>query len=208
MKILIIFSLILLVFLVDSSSIVKRESITNLCENSPCLNGGECVQPDPNLFIFYCKCSQGFTGVFCEIQSDPTAKIKTTTTTSAVNSQLKACPSEYTVCQNNGNCLFTDAGSILCNCPLPYTGAFCEKQNKFCDLNPCKNGAPCKQTGEFDGECDCKQTDGFSGTTCNTKTCDSSNNPCKNEALCLQIDEKIQCLCVGQFMGEYCDIPK
>ncbi|RNA28282.1 neurogenic locus notch -like protein [Brachionus plicatilis] len=165
-------------------SVVKRESNPFLCSPSTCLNGGVCVRPDPDLYITYCNCAEGFTGVLCEI---PTKCIFNKT------------------CKNNGYCLTTDAGAIVCNCPLPYTGTYCQINNKFCDLKPCKNGGICKQTGEYDGKCECPS--GYEGRTCNTKKCDSNNNPCneKNTLACLQIDDQFRCLCQTGFTGENCE---
>ncbi|RNA28280.1 slit -like protein [Brachionus plicatilis] len=116
------------------------------------------------------------------------------------NAQLKNCPSDLNICRNNGICYYTDAGSITCNCPLPYNGTFCQISNVFCDLNPCKNGATCEQTEEYDGKCICPP--GYQGRTCDTKPCDL----CKNALTCLQTDDKFVCLCRPGYSGDYCEI--
>ncbi|RNA04659.1 Neurogenic locus notch 1 [Brachionus plicatilis] len=117
---------------------------------------------------------------------------------------LKNCPSDLNICRNNGICYYTDAGSISCNCPLPYTGVFCQNENKFCDLNPCKNGATCEQTEGVDGKCICPP--GYQERTCNTKPCDADKNPCKNAFTCLQTDDKFVCLCRFGYSGDFCEI--
>ncbi|RNA28284.1 delta B [Brachionus plicatilis] len=118
------------------------------------------------------------------------------------NAQLKNCPPEFKVCQNDGICLFTD-GSILCRCQLPYTGVFCENKNKFCDLKPCKNGGTCivKEGDETDGECLCAE--GHFGKTCDFRDCNSDY--CLYGS-CLEIGGEKSCFCFNGYTGEKCDI--
>ena len=118
-------------------------------------------------------------------------------------SQIKLCPIEFNICQNNGTCLITNNGSISCKCYLPYTGTYCQNQNRFCDYLPCKNGATCNQGIGNDGECICSI--GYFGKTCNTKRCDEINNPCKNSISCLEIDKDYNCFCLPGFTGKYCE---
>lgn len=46
------------------------------------------------------------------------------------------------LCQHSGICI--DAGNTHhCQCPLGYTGSYCEKQLDECVSNPCQHGATC-----------------------------------------------------------------
>ena len=42
------------------------ETISNLCDSDPCLNGGTCTS-SPDGFV--CSCTPGFTGLWCENQN-------------------------------------------------------------------------------------------------------------------------------------------
>lgn len=46
------------------------------------------------------------------------------------------------LCQHSGVCI--NAGnSHHCQCPLGYTGSYCEEQLDECSSNPCQHGATC-----------------------------------------------------------------
>jgi hypothetical protein len=78
----------------------------NLCDSSPCLNGGTCVQTNSTSWI--CQCMCGFTGTRCE---------------SVVNECLNS------PCLNGGTCTKPRPCGFVCACPLEpvaYYGAICE----------------------------------------------------------------------------------
>lgn len=137
--------------------------------------------------------------------SETTLNTETSTTISSEISTttpaLEPCPSDFDICRNNGTCLYSESG-IFCKCSLPYTGAFCQTENQFCDLNPCKNGGTCEQNSDNTGDCKCSE--GYSGRTCNIKKCEETN-PCQNSLVCLEIDDKFECLCKFGFTGNYCE---
>ncbi|QQS28456.1 MAG: calcium-binding EGF-like domain-containing protein [Sphingobacteriales bacterium] len=80
---------VLFVLVLDSC---KKE---DPCENVPCLNGGTCIDGE-------CLCTNGYTGVNCQIAPDPCADI---------------------TCLNGGTC-----ANGLCVCTQGYTGANCSQQ--------------------------------------------------------------------------------
>ena len=91
-----------------------------------------------------CLCSQGFTGQYC--QKPNNQNIPQITESSENKSEeiktTKTCPKEIpNPCLNDGICNFSKlTGQISCTCNSLYYGTFCEKNNSFCNVNPCQNG--------------------------------------------------------------------
>ena len=105
-------------------SIVCEE--VNLCESVslPCGNGGTCV---PKLKSYECICPPGLGGKGC--------KLSTT-----------SCD-DQNPCQHGGTCaVISDNTGVTCNCPVGYTGQFCEEDINECEVgsNPCRNGGACQ----------------------------------------------------------------
>lgn len=47
------------------------------------------------------------------------------------------------LCQHSGVCI-SAGNSHHCQCPLGYTGSYCEDQLDECSSNPCQHGATCR----------------------------------------------------------------
>ncbi|KAL9984306.1 hypothetical protein ACROYT_G006582 [Oculina patagonica] len=73
------------------------------CSQVTCTNNGTCIE---TAFGVVCNCTDGFTGVHCEI---PTLS-----------------PCQSTPCENGGKC-FSNGSSYLCACPKGLTGRRCEE---------------------------------------------------------------------------------
>ena len=91
-------------------------------------------------------------------------------------------------CANGGDC-FVGNGSYYCNCPLGYTGLFCESE--LCAINnPCQNSARCYvragDNGSTELACNCSLP--FGGETCNDRKCIYTLIRCiGNFCICLQV---------------------
>ncbi|XP_071954700.1 fibropellin-3-like [Antedon mediterranea] len=88
----------------------------NDCFNSPCANGGTCID---GLRSYTCVCAPGYTGNDCE-------------------TDLNECH-----CLNGGVCNNLISG-ITCTCAPGYIGTICEINVDECASSPCQNGAFCK----------------------------------------------------------------
>ncbi|KAL9984305.1 hypothetical protein ACROYT_G006581 [Oculina patagonica] len=73
------------------------------CSQVTCTNNGTCIE---TAFGVVCNCTDGFTGVHCEI---PTLS-----------------PCQSTPCENGGKC-FSNGSSYVCACPKGLTGRRCEE---------------------------------------------------------------------------------
>ena len=80
------------------------DTVIDICQSNPCLNGGICSRISLNSFT--CICQFGFTGPYCNIKIDP-------------------CSSNP--CSNGATCIQQNSG-YSCNCPLGYTGLTCSIQ--------------------------------------------------------------------------------
>ncbi|KAJ8028097.1 Fibropellin-1 [Holothuria leucospilota] len=78
--------------------------VTNDCENSPCLNGGTCID-EYNKFV--CLCPNGLSGATCEVNLDDCL---------------------VHVCENNGTCV-DGLDTFTCECRKGFTGTFCELES-------------------------------------------------------------------------------
>ncbi len=114
------------------------ERSVNICINSPCMNGGICMEIAPN--VFNCSCPNGYTGTFCEKKityylgydiTDMTLK------SDRMTNSLNPCLSRP--CLNEGVCLLKSIG-YSCICGLQYTGTNCQYLVNHCEKNPCLNG--------------------------------------------------------------------
>nr|XP_034961755.1 protein delta homolog 1 [Zootoca vivipara] len=123
----------------ENCHVKKGPCIVN---GSPCQNGGTCVDNGGFAPHASCLCLPGFTGIFCEIDTDD-------------------C--ESNPCENGGTC--TDIGrGFRCICPSGYGGVLCSSPITICTSGPCKNGGTCHQRPGGSFECICKPP--FAGVTC------------------------------------------
>ena len=79
---------------------------TDVCENSPCMNGATCMEQGPS---FVCQCPSGFTGALCV-------------------SMVDRCVSEKGLCAENATCQSREDGiGYICLCPLGMAGERCDE---------------------------------------------------------------------------------
>ncbi len=83
---------------------IRNPTVSDICDTSPCQNGGSCQSFDLGR-QYTCSCQGGWTGQDCQIAPDP-------------------CRSRP--CRNNGECTVNTIGEVDCQCTTGYSGAFCE----------------------------------------------------------------------------------
>ncbi|CAD5126514.1 DgyrCDS14624 [Dimorphilus gyrociliatus] len=169
--------------------------VNDFCLMNQCKNGGICKSTE---FSFYCECSNGFTGSFCEFMMDDKCKIEN-------------------YCENEGTCHSSQmllpnsivAYQVNCMCKEDYFGDRCQNKHP-CLENICQNNGKCTKSWIL-GEYTCQCTKGFEGKHCDLPTpnlCDS--NPCANNGKCYQVKNKstsmseVFCECIGKFKGLTC----
>jgi hypothetical protein len=90
-------------------------NVQNICQN-----GATCLLSSNG---YFCKCINGFTGIFCNIVS--TTTYPTTLSTLPPNGFQSCPPNMARICQNNSTCIFSNQSNVsLCKCQLPYFGLF------------------------------------------------------------------------------------
>ncbi|XP_021235778.1 EGF-like repeat and discoidin I-like domain-containing protein 3 isoform X2 [Numida meleagris] len=133
----------------------------DLCDSSPCKNGGICLS-GLNDDFYSCECPEGFTDPNCSsivevasIEEEPTS----------------AGPCLPNPCHNGGMCEISEAYrgdtfiGYVCKCPEGFNGIHCQHNVNECEAEPCKNGGictdlvanySCECPGEFMGR-NCQQ---------------------------------------------------
>jgi len=129
-----------------------------------------------------CNCIAGYSGDFCEINTNECAS---------------------NPCKHGGTCV-DGIASYTCTCLTGYTGSNCETDNfDECASSPCMNGASCVAPFNQDlFNCTCRA--GFVGTWCQTNINDCSSSPCLNGGLCVDGENLYTCTCVNGFSGTNC----
>lgn len=132
-------------------------------------------------------------------------------------------------CLNGGSCYSNSSNH--CHCPNGYTGEHCEKLEKLCtaencrepmicqqnkcicpenkmcttcsSLQPCRNGGVCTDLANGDYECRCSS--GWTGRNCD-KDIDECEIPktCGN-GICRNEEGTYNCYCTPGFTGIHCD---
>lgn len=173
----------------------------NPCDESPCLNGGECSHDiraydetetvDSPSLVFTsllirhdasCHCKQGFTGHNCQLRQDP------------------CVPNP---CQAGGSCA-RKSFNFVCTCPPTRQGQQCEfDKTNACDNNPCRNGGSCQTTLEGGFFCLCRP--GYRGMQCELITESCKPNPCMNGGSCVSLKPDYRCICQSNFYGQHCE---
>ncbi|XP_033117805.1 fibropellin-1-like [Anneissia japonica] len=119
----------------------RTDSMTYVCENYVCDNGGTCFEMDNTAA---CQCPDGYAGLFCEIEVQP-------------------C--DPNPCSNGGTCIEgLDGSSFTCSCSVGWSGSTCGNDVNVCETQPCLNGATCVDSVGSYFFCSCMQ--GFSGVRC------------------------------------------
>jgi len=105
-------------------------------------------------------------------------------------------------CQNGATCQINSAA--LCNCPVRWTGQFCETQFDECESDPCQNGGQC-QLDDQGYVCECNIN--FTGTNCEIDISPCASQPCENDGTCIfDSDGGYTCSCAPGFSGLDCEI--
>ncbi|XP_055997127.1 cysteine-rich secretory protein LCCL domain-containing 2-like [Ostrea edulis] len=103
------------------------------------------------------------------------------------------------------------SGTTCKDCPAGYTcvNKLCSKSSggggsNPCSTNPCKNSGTCTSSGS--GNAVCKCTNGWSGSTCETRDRSfCSQNPCKNGGTCWNLNNRFLCRCPPSYSGTRCE---
>ena len=183
------------------------------CINSRCVPQGtaQCNNLDNK---YECECRIGFTGEFCETNTDNCASGP---------------------CLNGGECKDGE-GSYTCSCPRGlfvyiynfisilgfyffflmlkfhefsssllfypgWAGSRCENAISFCEDQPCENNAECVDLFE-DYFCVCPK--GTDGKNCETAPDRCLGSPCQNGGNCRDYGNSMNCSCNSAFTGIGC----
>eukprot|EP00071_Canis_lupus_P024192 XP_013976080.1 neurogenic locus notch homolog protein 2-like [Canis lupus familiaris] len=107
------------------------------------------------------------------------------------------------LCQHSGICI--NAGnSHHCQCPLGYTGSYCEEQLDECSSNPCQHGATCR---DFIGGYRCECVPGYQGVNCEYEVDECQNQPCQNGGTCVDLVNHFKCSCPPGTRGMQSALP-
>lgn len=110
----------------------------NECEESPCVNGGQCID---GFGSYLCTCPEGYGGRMCQVPC-PRGFLG-----ERCEIDLSYCSSD--TCINGGSCV-EERDGYSCVCPPQYAGSQCTETND-CSINSCL----------YDGECTDSDTTGF-----------------------------------------------
>ncbi|XP_035724721.1 protein crumbs-like isoform X1 [Vespa mandarinia] len=153
------------------------------CLNSPCRNGGICIEDKKGDFT--CNCQPGYTGASCE-------------------SQLGVRLCEESPCKNNGICLALTDNEYKCECLPGWTGKNCETNINECLSYPCKHGGRCID-GINNYTCICDRT-GYEGSNCQIDIDECLAKPCLNNGICYDNYGGYICHCPAGFEGQNCEL--
>ncbi|KAI9551524.1 serrate [Daphnia sinensis] len=156
----------------------------NDCADSPCRNGGTCID---GIDSFHCVCPKGYDGLTCDHNVDDCA----------------ANP-----CRHNGTCVDLVA-DFVCRCVDGWKGRTCSNRNQHCQHgeNPCLNGATCVDDSNPEAGFTCRCSSGWRGSICHLAEhmpCDA--NPCRNGATCLNTGQSFTCVCRDGYEGQHCQM--
>ncbi|CAH8527329.1 unnamed protein product [Schistosoma rodhaini] len=205
---------------------VQCENPIDLCQPNPCQNGGYCqhtLYPGD----FQCHCPPGWSGRWCEFQTDnpcnmakicfnngkcqqdhlSPALFKCECDKEWIGSvcqlrrpETRSCVQEN-LCKNGATCV--DSGnSFNCICRPGFDGQYCENEINECNSMPCYNNGTCKDLiNSF--ECDCPK--GFIGTDCRINVNECASYPCSFGSTCIDRVGTYECICPEQRYGQHCD---
>uniref|UniRef100_A0A8C5QP46 Delta-like protein n=1 Tax=Leptobrachium leishanense TaxID=445787 RepID=A0A8C5QP46_9ANUR len=189
----------------------------NFCgTHRPCLNGGTCLNAEPDKYL--CICSEGYLGTNCEIDIDECASnpcARGGICKDLVNGFECICPPQWagTTCQLDANecegkpCLNAYScrnliGGYYCDCIPGWAGLNCDININECH-GQCQNKGICKvkQNGY---RCICPR--GFVGKNCEREVNECSSNPCLNSGICVDQINGFHCNCPPGYAGATCEV--
>ncbi|CAD5214217.1 unnamed protein product [Bursaphelenchus okinawaensis] len=123
-------------------------------EMNPCKNNSKCFPLNGGM-NYSCICSPGFSGTNCTTNTDD-------------------CQSHQ--CQNGGLCV-DGLGKYECNCPIGYSGKYCEVANSMANLLYNDNPSSCSPHTCAHGQCvlneedelECRCEHGYDGKDCDKR---------------------------------------
>ncbi|XP_039266376.2 uncharacterized protein LOC120341882 [Styela clava] len=199
----------------DSESVQCQK--TSSCRKGTCKYGSKCLKDSDD--EFYCSCTAGYTGLFCETEIDECENVDCNrgVCVDLINDyQCKCNPGFHgTHCQLNKNeCLSRPCkhggdcvdgiNNYTCICDnTGWTGRNCEEAVNECHSNPCMNKGFCRdRIGYY--ECECQP--GFEGKLCETNIDDCASSPCITEKSedCIDKIAGFECICVNGYEGSTC----
>nr|XP_057912610.1 protein jagged-2b isoform X1 [Doryrhamphus excisus] len=198
------------------SGIYCHENI-NDCIQSPCQNGGTCID---GINSFQCFCPDGWEGPLCDLnvnecRHNPCKNggrcvdlVNDFYCECADNWKGKTCHSresqcDATTCSNGGTC-YDHGDTFRCACPPGWGGNTCNTaKNSTCASSPCLNGGTCVGGGDT-FSCICKE--GWEGPTCSKNINDCNPHPCYNGGICVDGVNWFRCECAPGFAGPDCRI--
>ncbi|XP_041120755.1 delta and Notch-like epidermal growth factor-related receptor [Polyodon spathula] len=192
--------------------------------NDPECSGKGMCTTESEKTTFYCECSRGFTGVFCEefdaCTENPCENNGTCTDVRQGDdgkNVICACQAGYrgsmceekidpcasSPCQNNGSC-YSNGLAYSCSCSPWYTGPTCAQLIDFCALNPCAHGI-CHSVGT---SYKCLCIPGYHGLYCEEEYNECRSTPCQNSGTCKDLVNDYECLCTAEYEGKHCELYK
>lgn len=181
-----------------------------------CRNGGICTQNSTHHEDYYCNCSLGFSGKYCEF-----GHLENASSSNHVQLAEPHCPDGF--CQNGATCrpviadkttdVMNKMPNFTCFCEQGYVGRHCSYFNVCYWDQPCENGGSCSMTVPLDENdaaglsntsfrCHCPH--GFAGDRCETfgEPCPSDSvGLCGGGANCTMVNSSVLC-CTSNHTGE------
>jgi hypothetical protein len=156
-----------------SSSIpsVPHKAIANLiCERQPCFNNGTCIVKEQNSQEFFCVCTTGFRGKYCEHE----IKVKSNLLDYQLDCPAKWWGKEPGIC---GPCQCDESKNFSPDCNMTNGQCYCKPKfyrqvNKITKEERCVpcdcylEGSTDLQCEELTGQCSCLKGAGITGRRC------------------------------------------
>ncbi|TKR73273.1 hypothetical protein L596_020605 [Steinernema carpocapsae] len=172
-----------------------------------CGSNGKCAR-DEESDTQKCECNMGFTGKTCE-EKDESCLVKGCPQGQIClsDSEVPKCvddPCNKNQCSNDSKCVTGKDYSYQCECPIGFTGKYCDDDLDECEYAPCKNGGTCVNTVPG---FHCKCGPSYSGDLCQKHAGFCASKPCQNNGECIEQLTGYRCQCSSEWSGRDCDTP-